>query len=129
MVRDYYRILGVAREASFEEIKKAFRRVARETHPDTNPGDPQAEKRFREAAEAYEVLSDPDRRNRYDRGDTIDLSDLLNRLEADAVVSSNLGCMMQLSPLLDAPVVHLVELIDWAQGGPAPRTLRGMGEI
>ena len=77
MASDYYGILGVSREASFEEIKKAFRRVARETHPDTNPGDPQAEKRFREAAEAYEVLSEPDRRSRYDRGDTIDLSDLL----------------------------------------------------
>ena len=77
MPPDYYKILGVAREASFEEIKKAFRRIARETHPDTNPGDPQAETRFRDAAEAYEVLSDPDRRSRHDRGDTIDLSDLL----------------------------------------------------
>jgi len=77
VARDYYKILGVAREASSEEIKKAFRRVARETHPDTNHDDPQAETRFREAAEAYEVLSDPDRRSRYDRGDTVDLSDLL----------------------------------------------------
>ena len=78
MAPEYYKILGVARDASFEEIKKAFRRVARETHPDTNPGDPQAETRFREAAEAYEVLSDPGRRRRHDRGDTIDLSDLLS---------------------------------------------------
>ncbi len=77
MAGDYYKILGVAREASSEEIKKAFRRVARETHPDTNHDDPEAETRFREAAEAYEVLSDPDRRSRYDRGDSIDLSDLL----------------------------------------------------
>lgn len=78
MARDYYEILGLAREASSEEIKKSFRRIARETHPDTNPGDPQAENRFREAAEAYEVLSDPDRRRRYDRGDTVDLSDLFS---------------------------------------------------
>lgn len=75
---DYYRVLGVSREASTEEIKKAFRRIARETHPDTNPGDSVAEARFREAAEAYEVLSDPGRRSRYDRGDTIDLTDLLS---------------------------------------------------
>jgi molecular chaperone DnaJ len=74
---DYYAILGVDRDASTEEIKKSFRRIARETHPDTNPTDAAAEARFREAAEAYEVLSDPDRRARYDRGDAVDLGDLL----------------------------------------------------
>lgn len=76
MPRDYYETLGVARDAGTEEIKKAFRRIARETHPDANPGDPEAEERFRAAAEAYEVLSDPSRRARYDRGDTIDLGDI-----------------------------------------------------
>lgn len=76
MPRDYYETLGVGRDASTEEIKKAFRRIARQTHPDANPGDPHSEARFREAAEAYEVLSDPSRRARYDRGDTIDLGDL-----------------------------------------------------
>ncbi|MEA1902536.1 MAG: molecular chaperone DnaJ [Actinomycetota bacterium] len=75
--RDYYKVLGVGRDATSEEIKKAFRRIARETHPDTNPGDARAETRFREAAEAYEVLSDGDRRAKYDRGDAIDLGDLL----------------------------------------------------
>lgn len=76
MAKDYYRILGVARDASTAEIKSAFRRLARETHPDANPDNPEAEARFRDAAEAYEVLSNPERRQRYDRGDTIDLGDL-----------------------------------------------------
>lgn len=76
MSKNFYDILGVSSDASTEEIKKAFRRLARDSHPDANPDDPTAEARFREIAEAYEVLSDPERRHRYDRGDTIDLSDL-----------------------------------------------------
>ena len=78
MAKNYYEILGVSRSASAEEIKKAFRKLARETHPDANPGDPEAEARFKLAAEAYEVLSNPERRRRYDRGDTVDLSDLFS---------------------------------------------------
>ena len=65
--RDYYEVLGVSRDASDAEIKKAFRRLARELHPDVNSHDPDAEEKFKEAAEAYEVLSDPDRRATYDR--------------------------------------------------------------
>lgn len=76
MSKDFYDILGVSRDASADEIKKAFRRLARDSHPDANPDDPTAEARFREIAEAYEVLSDPERRHRYDRGETIDLNDL-----------------------------------------------------
>lgn len=75
---DYYDILGVARDASQEEIKKAFRRLARDTHPDANPDDPTAEAKFREVAEAYEVLSDPQRRARYDRGDMFAPGDLFS---------------------------------------------------
>jgi molecular chaperone DnaJ len=64
--RDYYEVLGVGRDADETEIKKAFRRLARELHPDTNSEDPQAEEKFKEAAEAYEVLSDAERRRLYD---------------------------------------------------------------
>ena len=65
--RDYYDVLGVPRDAGEAEIKKAFRRLARELHPDVNSHDPDAEEKFKEAAEAYEVLSDPERRATYDR--------------------------------------------------------------
>ena len=65
--RDYYEALGVGRSASREEIKAAYRKLAVKYHPDRNPGDVQAEERFKEAAEAYAVLSDSDKRARYDR--------------------------------------------------------------
>ncbi|HKI86599.1 MAG TPA: molecular chaperone DnaJ [Thermoanaerobaculia bacterium] len=65
--RDYYEVLGVGREASAQEIKSAYRRVALRYHPDRNPGDAEAEEHFKEAAEAYSVLSDSDKRARYDR--------------------------------------------------------------
>lgn len=65
--RDYYEVLGVERTADEDQIKKAFRRRARELHPDVNPDDPSAESRFKEAAEAYEVLSSPETRQMYDR--------------------------------------------------------------
>jgi len=67
MPRDPYEVLGVSREASAQEIKKAFRLLARELHPDVNAHDPDAEEKFKEAAEAYEILSDEERRATYDR--------------------------------------------------------------
>jgi molecular chaperone DnaJ len=65
--RDYYEILGVSKSATADEIKKAYRKVAMQYHPDRNPGDKSAEEKFKEAAEAYEVLSDQDKRAQYDR--------------------------------------------------------------
>jgi molecular chaperone DnaJ len=67
MPRDYYEVLGISRDASETDVKKAFRGLARELHPDVNDHDPAAEEKFKEAAEAYEVLSDPERRATYDR--------------------------------------------------------------
>lgn len=77
-VADYYEVLGVSRDASQDEIKRAFRRLARETHPDANHDDPNAEHRFREVAQAYEVLSDPQKRAAYDRGGQVDIGDLFS---------------------------------------------------
>ena len=65
--KDYYSVLGVSKEASDEEIKKAYRKLARKYHPDLNPGDKEAENRFKEINEAHEVLSDPDKRSKYDQ--------------------------------------------------------------
>jgi len=64
--KDYYKILNISREATADEIKKAFRKLARKYHPDVNPGNKKAEEKFKEINEAYEVLSDPDKRRKYD---------------------------------------------------------------
>ena len=65
--RDYYEVLGIQKGASEDEIKKAFKKKAREFHPDLHPDDPTCEEKFKEANEAYEVLSDPDKRAKYDQ--------------------------------------------------------------
>ena len=65
--RDYYDVLGVSKSASASEIKKAYRKLAIKYHPDKNPGDKQAEEKFKEAAEAYEVLSNAEKKQRYDQ--------------------------------------------------------------
>ena len=87
MARDYYEVLGVPRSADEKEIRSAFRKMARQYHPDLNPGDESAERKFKEINEANEVLSDPDKRVKYNRhGDNWMHAD---RIEAQGVVASD----------------------------------------
>lgn len=91
-MKDYYDILGVARDASPDDIKRAFRTLARESHPDANPDDPTAEERFRRVAEAYEVLSDPEKRARFDRGEVMGAADLFSSFGGlDEILSQFFG--------------------------------------
>ena len=64
---DYYKVLGVERNATQADIRKAFRRLAKQYHPDLHPGDKECEEKFKECSEAYEILSDADKRSRYDQ--------------------------------------------------------------
>ena len=127
---DYYDTLGVSRDASTEDIKKAFRRLARESHPDANPGDAAAEGRFRQIAEAYEVLSDPQRRAAYDRGDRIGdlfssfagVEDLLARFFGGAGPFG--GGMAGPAGGRDVGVEVTVSLAEAATGAERPVTFR-----
>ena len=82
MPKNYYEVLGVSRTASQEEIKKTYRRMARQYHPDLNPGDKAAEAKFKDIVEAYETLSNPELRKKYDEkssGETVEKPSQKNR--------------------------------------------------
>ena len=110
--RDYYEVLGVAKTASADEIKSAYRKLAMKYHPDRNPGDESAKAKFQEASEAYEVLSNPEKRQRYDQFghqgvefgpggfdfgrdfshfQDVDLSDILNSVFGSAMGGGGFG--------------------------------------
>src|SRR5215218_9650772 len=92
---DAYELLGVPRDADETQIKKAFRKLARELHPDVNPDDPDAEAKFKEVAEAYEILSDSERRATYDRYG-------YEGLRGGGYAPSDFGAFGGLSDILDA---------------------------
>lgn len=119
MPRDYYETLGVGRDASEAEIKRAFRGLAREIHPDVNGHDPEAEEKFKAAAEAYEVLSDPERRATYDRFGHEGLRGAFGAGGAhfgsvedifQAVFGSAFGFEVRRGPMRGQDLVHAVEL-------------------
>ena len=105
--RDYYEVLGVERDVSEAELKSAFRRIAREVHPDVNSDDPEAEAKFKQAAEAYEVLSDPERRRTYD---ALGHEGLRYRLEQLLRLQTRQLVLMEFEdPLLPVAELHMLE--------------------
>src|SRR5918997_4058378 len=125
MARDYYEVLGVSRDADEAQVKKAFRRLARELHPDVNAHDPDAEAKFKEAAEAYEVLSDADRRQQYDAygheglrsggyapnfGDFGSISDLFSAFFGSGGFESAFGSRMRGGPVQGGDIAVAVQM-------------------
>jgi DnaJ-class molecular chaperone len=118
MPRDYYEVLGVDRDANKAEVKTAFRRLARELHPDVNDHDPEAEEKFKRAAEAYEVLSDPERRRAYDAYGHEGLRGAgaapggFNSVEDvfQAFFGGNFGFEVRRGPMRGQDLIHTVEI-------------------
>ena len=97
--RDYYEVLGVSKDADEATLKKAYRQVAKKYHPDMNPGDAEAEKKFKEASEAYAVLSDPEKRRQYDQMKGANLRTSVRITFEEAVF----GCEKELDVVLKDP--------------------------
>jgi len=93
--KDYYKILEVSQEASGDDIKKSYRKLAKKYHPDTNPGNVEAEERFKEIAEAYEILGNVEKRSQYDMGRQYSLKDILNTYE-QAIFRTNVNYGMDI---------------------------------
>lgn len=98
MKRDYYELLGLAKGADPSAIKKAYRKLAKKYHPDTNPGDKEAEKKFKEITEAYNILSDPEKKKLYDQFVTLHLT----------------RAVLPMEPAVTAPVVSMVDSMEVA---------------
>ena len=129
--RDYYEVLGVSKTVTVEEVKKTYRKLAMQHHPDRNPGDAEAEVKFKEITEAFEVIADPDKRERYDRfghagvegmngggfGQAADLGDLLGGLFGDFFGQAGGGRRRAgPQPGRDVQVVLDLELVEAATG-------------
>ncbi|QLL29189.1 J domain-containing protein [Thermosynechococcus sichuanensis E542] len=119
--RDYYQLLGVDRGASTEEIKRAYRRLARRYHPDMNPGDRAAEEKFKDISEAYQVLSDPARREQYDRyGEYWSQPGFRTRPSQRTTVARRNGTSVREEP--DLSEDNFQEFLDQLLGRRSPRT-------
>ncbi|URR34585.1 J domain-containing protein [Thermosynechococcus sp. HN-54] len=119
--RDYYQLLGVDRSASTEEIKRAYRRLARRYHPDMNPGDRAAEEKFKDISEAYQVLSDPARREQYDRyGEYWSQPGFRSRSPQRTTVGRRNGTSLREEP--DLSEDNFQEFLDQLLGRRSPRT-------
>ena len=100
MMEDYYAILGIPRTSSDKEIKQAYRKLARQYHPDVNPGDKEAEGKFKRINEAHEVLSDPEKRRKYDKyGENWKHADEIEKAQANRGSNFLTGSPMGMSPV------------------------------
>ncbi|MCA9081471.1 MAG: J domain-containing protein, partial [Planctomycetaceae bacterium] len=128
MAADYYNVLGVTRSATQDEIRKAYKKIARENHPDSKPGDAAAAERFKQAAEAYEVLGDAEKRKKYDQfGEHWKHAD---QLGGNPFAGAQGGGPVDLNDLFGGQGVDLGDLFGGAFGGgggrrPRPRSRRG----
>ena len=119
---DYYKVLGVGKNASDEEIKKAYRKLARKYHPDTNQGDKKAEERFKEISQAHDVLADPDKRKAYDRGGL--LGGFGRRPAAASIRARSPAASPTSSPTCSAAGAPAAPAVRAAAGGSAARAAR-----